>query len=92
MPDRTPLFLGLARPPRYLGLPIGYLVVLALGVFLPFIFIQHPAILLLALPPYAVLWVLADREPAFFEILAVSLGAVPGTANRGHWGGDSYGV
>ena len=32
MAERSPLFLGLARPPKYLGLPVGYLVVLATGV------------------------------------------------------------
>nr|WP_257786533.1 VirB3 family type IV secretion system protein [Phaeobacter porticola] len=37
MAERSPLFLGLARPPKYLGLPVGYLVVLATGVVLPFI-------------------------------------------------------
>ena len=34
---RSPVFLGLARPPKYLGLPIGYLVVLVVGTVIPFV-------------------------------------------------------
>ncbi|MDA1044310.1 MAG: VirB3 family type IV secretion system protein, partial [Verrucomicrobia bacterium] len=37
MPERSHLFLGLTRPPKYLGLPVGYLTVLCMGVVLPFI-------------------------------------------------------
>lgn len=91
MAERSPLFLGLARPPKYLGLPVGYLVVLALGVVLPFIWTKSLVFLPLGLIAYPVLWFVADREPHFFDVLRVSHGAVRPTKNRRIHGGDSYG-
>ena len=51
MAERSPLFLGLARPPKYLGLPVGYLVVLATGVVLPFIWTKSMVFFLIGLYP-----------------------------------------
>lgn len=92
MADRSPLFLGLARPPKYLGLPVGYLVVLALGVVLPFIWTRSPIFLPAGLLAYPILWCVADKEPHFFEILRISYGAVRSTRNRAYHGGDSFGA
>ncbi len=92
MPDRSPLFLGLTRPPKYLGLPVGYLAVLSMGVILPFIWTKSLMILLLGAPVYGVMWVVADKEPKFFEVLRVSYGKVRGTKNASFWGGDSFGA
>ena len=55
MAERSPLFLGLARPPKYLGLPVGYLVVLATGVVLPFIWTKSMVFFLIGIG-------LADEE------------------------------
>ena len=44
---RSPVFLGLARPPKYLGLPIGYLVVLVVGTVIPFVLTKAMWVLLL---------------------------------------------
>ena len=82
MAERSPLFLGLARPPKYLGLPVGYLVVLSLGVVLPFIWTKSLIFFLVGFLAYPVLWFVADKEPHFFEVLRVSYGAVRGTRNR----------
>ncbi|GFE67277.1 type IV secretion system protein VirB3 [Litoreibacter roseus] len=90
MAERSPLFLGLARPPKYLGLPVGYLVVLALGVVLPFIWTKSLIFFLIGMSAYPVLWFVADKEPHFFEILRVSYGSVRATRNRSLHGGDSY--
>ncbi|WP_425041347.1 type IV secretion system protein VirB3 [Primorskyibacter sp. S187A] len=92
MAMRSPLFLGLARPPKYLGLPVGYLVVLTLGVVLPFIWTKSPVFFLVGALVYPVLWFVADKEPHFFEVLRVSYGTVRGTRNRALHGGDSYGA
>ncbi len=92
MADRSPLFLGLARPPKYLGLPVGYLVVLALGVVLPFIWTKSFVFFLAGALAYPVLWVVADREPHVFELVRVSFGAVRSTRNRAVHGGDSFGA
>lgn len=90
--ERSPLFLGLARPPKYLGLPVGYLVVLAMGVVLPFIWTKSLIFLSLGIIAYPILWFLADKEPHFFEVLRVSYGVVRPTKNRAFWGGDSFGA
>lgn len=92
MTERTPLFLGLARPPKYLGLPVGYLVALTLAVVLPLIWTKSHVFPLLGLVAYPVLWMVADREPHFFELLRVSKGAVRPTRTRRLHGGDSFGV
>ncbi|WP_366944121.1 VirB3 family type IV secretion system protein [uncultured Roseobacter sp.] len=92
MAMRSPLFLGLARPPKYLGLPVGYLVVLTLGVVLPFIWTKSLVFFLVGALAYPVLWFVADKEPHFFEVLRVSYGTVRGTRNRALHGGDSYGA
>ena len=63
MAERSPLFLGLARPPKYLGLPVGYLVVLAMGVVLPFIWTKSLVFFLIGIIAYPVLWFVADKEP-----------------------------
>ena len=81
MLDRSPLFLGLARPPKYLGLPIGYLVMLVVGTVLPFVMTKAVWVLALGAALYLPLWFLADREPRFFDILRVSHGTVRGTAH-----------
>lgn len=91
MAQRSPLFLGLTRPPKYLGLPVGYLAVLCMGIILPFIWTKSLALLLLGAPAYVIMWFTADKEPKFFEVLRVSYGKVRGTKNAHSWGGDSFG-
>jgi type IV secretory pathway VirB3-like protein len=91
MPIRSPLFLGLTRPPKYLGLPVGYLAVLSMGIVLPFIWTKSLIVLLLGAPTYGVMWFVADKEPKFFEVLRVSYGKVRSTKNASYWGGDSFG-
>jgi len=91
MVERSPLFLGLTRPPKYLGLPVGYLTVLCMGVVLPLIWTKSLIMLLIGGPAYVIMWFVADSEPKFFEVLRVSYGKVRGTRNANFWGGDSFG-
>ncbi len=91
MAERSPLFLGLTRPPKYLGLPVGYLAVLSMGIVLPFIWTKSFWLFLIGPIAYFVMWFVADNEPKFFEVLRVSYGKVRGTKNRDFWGGDSFG-
>ena len=92
MMQRSVLFLGLARPPKFLGLPVGYLVALSLGVALPFIWTKWVIFPLLGAIAYPVLWFIADKEPNFFEVVRVSFGTMRGTKNRKLWKGDRFGV
>lgn len=91
MIEQSPLFLGLTRPPKFLGLPVGYLVILATGVVLPFVWTKSFLFFGIGIIAYPVMWFVADREPHFFEVLRVSYGKVRGTKNSAFWGGDSFG-
>lgn len=91
MLEQSTLFLGLTRPPKYLGLPVTYLMILAMVVVLPFIFTKSFVFFGSGIIAYPILWFIADKEPRFFEVLAVSYGKVRGTKNRAVWGGDSFG-
>ena len=53
MAERSPLFLGLVRPPKLLGLPIMYAMVWLFGSVLLFVWMQHLAVLGLAATPAA---------------------------------------
>ena len=50
MAERAPLFLGLVRPPKLLGLPIMYAMVWLFGSVLLFVWVQHIAVLGVAVP------------------------------------------
>lgn len=45
MAERSPLFLGLVRPPKLLGLPIMYAMVWLFGSVLLFVWVQHLVVL-----------------------------------------------
>ena len=90
MAERSPLFLGLVRPPKLLGLPILYAMVWLFGSVLLFVWVQHMAVLVVALLLYLVLWKAADWDPRFIDVLLVVFQETPPTRNRGIHGGDSY--
>lgn len=87
---QTPVFLGLTRPPKFFGLPIGYFIGLLLGAVIPFIALNEWKFMLLIPVVYPVLWLIADRNPHLFEILATIYSRTPPTKNRKLHGGDSY--
>lgn len=88
---RTPVFLGLAKPRKIMGLPMGYFMILALGTLLPWMYTKLYIIFLLPAIGYPVLFFVADKEPFFFELVRVAFGRFYRTPNRSFWGGDSYG-
>ena len=90
MAERSPLFLGLVRAPKLLGLPILYAMVWLFGSVLLFVWVQHMAVLVVALLLYPVLWKAADWDPRFIDVLLVVFQETPPTRNRGIHGGDSY--
>ena len=90
MAERSPLFLGLVRPPKLLGLPILYAMVWLFGSVLLFVWIQHMAVLAIAAVLYPVLWKAADWDPRFIDVLLVVFQEASPTPNRKHHGGDSY--
>lgn len=86
----APLFIGLTRAPRKLGLPLSYLVLWLCGSMLVFLAMDSAWVLLPSLITYGVLRVLAEREPHLFEIWMIVVTKTPLTWTRRIWGGDSY--
>ena len=90
MAERSPLFLGLVRPPKLFGLPIMYAVVWLFGTVLLFVWIQRSLVLGIAAVLYPVLWKAADWDPRFIDVAMPALQETPPTRNRKIHGGDSY--
>ena len=91
MAEPSTLFIGLVRPPKLLGLPMMYALVWMFGSALIFIWIQGWAILVLALIAYPLLWLAADWDPQFLDVVVTVLQETPPTPNRkAHGGADSY--
>ncbi|MEO8531203.1 MAG: VirB3 family type IV secretion system protein [Deltaproteobacteria bacterium] len=91
MAEHSPLFIGLVRPPKLLGLPMMYAVTWMFGSALLFIWIQGWPVLVLALISYPLLWLAADWDAQFLDVIVTSLQETPPTQNRKHYGGgDSY--
>ena len=88
--ERTRLFLGLVRPPKLLGLPITYAMVWLFGSALLFVWIQGWPVLLAAALAYPALWMAADWDPHFLDVVTTVLQETPPTRNRAVHGGDSY--
>ena len=86
----TPLFLGLTKPPRIFGLPIGYFVALVFASVIPFILVDDMRFLLVFIAGYPPLWLVADRNPNLFQILNVVMSRTPRTSVRSGDGGDLY--
>lgn len=86
----TTVFLGLTRPSKFFGLPIAYFICLMLGALIPFVGLDEWKFMLLIPVCYPVLWLIADRNPNLFEILATVYTATPPTKNRTKRGADSY--
>jgi type IV secretion system protein VirB3 len=88
--ERSPLFLGLGRPPKLLGLPIMYAMVWLFGSVLLFVWVQHIVILGVAIVLYPLLWKAADWDPRFIDVMMTALQETPPTRNRQVHSGDSY--
>lgn len=86
----APLFLGLTRPPKIFGLPIGYFVSLMLGSVIPFVGANDWRFLLIGVVGYPVLWFVADRNPNLFATVAVVFSRTPRTHGKSAFGGDRH--
>ena len=90
MAERSPVFLGLIRPPRLLGLPIFYAMLWILGTVLVLIWTQSLLTLVVAAVAYPALLLAAEWDPNFMEVVRVVTRHTRRTKNREVWGGDSY--
>lgn len=88
--QESPLFLGLTRPPKFFGLPVGYFIGLALGTVIPFVGLDDVRFLAIGVIAYPPLWLIADRNPHLFEVIAGVLSTTPRTKNFKLNGGNRY--
>lgn len=86
----APLFLGLTRPPKIFGLPIGYFVSLMLATVIPFVGANDWRFLIIGVVGYPVLWFVADRNPSIFEVVSVVFSRTPRSRGRAHFGEDAH--
>ncbi|RFC61874.1 type IV secretion system protein VirB3 [Fulvimarina endophytica] len=90
MAEQSPVYLGLVRPAKLLGLPMMYAMVWLFASVLLFLWIQSWIVLALSALAYPAIWKAADWDPHFLNVVAVSLEETRPTPNRARHGGDSY--
>jgi type IV secretion system protein VirB3 len=73
-----------------MGLPILYAMVWLFGSSLLFLWVQHWSIAVAAGIAWPLLWMAADWDPNFLDVLVITLQETPPTRNRRQHGGDSY--
>lgn len=89
--DADPLFLGLARPPMFMGVPAGFFVTLAIGVGEGIFVFKHWLVFFIGLALYLTGLAIAIRDANAFHVLAAKWLRCPPTLNARHWGGNAYG-
>jgi type IV secretion system protein VirB3 len=90
MAEQVPLFKGLLRQPKLLGLPVMYAMVWLFGGVLVFLWTQHWVVAVLAVTAYPALRKAADWDPNFLDVVVTTLQETPPTTNRKIHDGDSY--
>ncbi|TGN68312.1 type IV secretion system protein VirB3 [Paracoccus liaowanqingii] len=90
MVKRSPLFLGLIRPARVMGLPMFYFVIWSMGSVLAFVWVQSFWTLTFTALTYPAFWLAAEWDPYFFDVVTVVSKKTRRTTNREQWGADSY--
>ena len=90
MAEQTPLFLGLIRPPKLLGLPIMYAAGWLFGCALLFLWVQHWAVAVLAAAAYPAIWKAADWDPQFLDVFSNVMQHTPPQLPRPEEGDATY--
>ena len=90
MAEQTPVFQGLIRPPKVLGLPIMYGVAWLFGSALVFLWVQHWAVGVAALLAYPAIWKAADWDPHFLDVFGTVMQHTPPMVPRAEDGESHY--
>ena len=85
-----PLFLGLARPPMFAGVPAGLAVVLMIAVGEGVFLFKHWLVFVLGALAYGASLAVCVRDPNAFHVLATRWLKCPPSVDARHWGGNSY--
>lgn len=86
----SPIFKGLTRSATLLGVDYHYVIFSGISVFLLFINLHQPLVLLCIVPLHLLGWILCQMDPQIFLILKTKaqIGMVP---NKTYWGCQTYG-
>ncbi|MFV0297922.1 MAG: type IV secretion system protein VirB3 [Hyphomicrobiaceae bacterium] len=90
MAEQTRLFLGLVRPPKFLWLPIMYAMAWLCGSVLVLVWVQHWVVVAIAAITYPLLWLAADWDENFLDVVATVSRTTRRTRNKHIHGGNSY--
>jgi len=90
METRTPLFVGLTRPPMLFGIPFQWVVLSIMASFVLFMLTKAFASYLLYVALHMFGLALTRFEPNFMTILMVRLRKTPPVPNASYWGANSY--
>ncbi len=90
--ETTPLFLGLVKPPRFMGIPLTYWLVIAISAAIILILTNALYAALYAVAVYIPVLFVSDRHPYFFNVVATVEIKTRRTPNRRIYGGDFYDV
>ncbi len=90
MAEQTPVFLGLIRPPKLLGLPILYAAGWLFGSALLFLWVQHWGVAVAALLAYPAIWKAADWDPHFLDVFVCVMQQTPPSLPRSPDGDATY--
>lgn len=85
-----PLFVGLTRPPLFLGVSYMWCILNGGGVMVAFINTSNPLILLIMPLMHAVGYLLCSKEPLFIELFMVRSQKCNGCKNKMFHGANSY--
>ena len=90
MAEPSPVFLGLIRPPKLMGLPIMYGVFWLFGFAILFLWLQHWSVAALAALAYPAIWVAADWDPHFLDVTRTVMQHTPPRPGRSDDGITHY--
>jgi type IV secretion system protein VirB3 len=85
-----PLFLGLARPPMFAGVPAGFFVVVMIGVGEGVFVLKHWSVFVVGAIAYLAGLALTVRDPNAFHVIAAKWLRCPPVLNARHWGANAY--
>ena len=88
--EMDPLFLGMTRPPMFMGVTYTFFVINGMVTTIAFLALNNLFAFLIGLPVHLIGFLLCLKDPRIFDIWRVRLFKTPMTRNRSFWSANSY--
>ena len=88
--EMDPLFLGMTRPPMFMGVTHTFFVINGMVTTIAFLALNNLFAFLIGLPVHLIGFLLCLKDPRIFDIWRVRLFKTPMTRNRSFWRANSY--